>query len=293
MTNLCVFGQRTVEVNLDDLKRINGDFGLDSLEKLVGEIPIWTLDTATSISILKSISPTGDRYSWGHKFVKKMGLTIKSRLNDTRLKELLVEEIRIIQGTYVLNQGFQSPSDEILSGLLFQNARDLEGTFEKHLKELDQVAETIEKAQPKSKVKYFFKGSPQVVWNKYEINLSKFKILYCLNKINPSVYTNKMLEEHRTGLHSFKKDYELIENVRITCYNDKEIDSKETDIKGVMIPKDLLTPFNQTDQCLITKIKKDNDHYIIQINCRISGETFLTTRQNERLKLCVLKSWIS
>jgi len=293
LTNLCVFGQRTVEVSLDDLKRINRDFGLDSLEKLVGEIPIWALDTATSISILKSISPTGDRYSWGHKFVREMGSTVKSTLNDTRLKQSLVEEIRIIKDTDIKNKGFQSPSDEILSGLLFQNAQDLETIFENHLKELNLVAETIEKYQPKSKVKYFFKGSPEVVWNKYEISLSKFKILCCLNKLNPSVYTTKMLEEQRAGLHSFKKDYELVERPRVSCYNYKDINAEETEIKGVMIPTDILTPFNQDGQCMITKIKKDNDHYIVQINCRMRGDTFLTTRANERLKLCVLKSWIS
>ena len=298
LTSFCALGQRTIEVSLTDLERINSNFGLDSLKKIVKGIPIWTLDTTTSLSILKSIYPTGDRYSWGHRFTREFGLAVKSKTIDLKLKQLLKAEIENIKETDFLKQEFQSPTDEVLTGLLFQNSVDMEQLLEGHLIELNLIGDKIDHAQPKSKLKYFFKGWPPVIWNKYELNLSKFKLLSCLNRLNPIKYPNKLLDEKRQGLHSMKEDYNLKETTKRTCYNYKEIDTEEIEINGIKAPKEILSANELSDKCWLFKIKKDENNYIIEKGCSFAplagrGETFIITKDNEKFKICVLESWIS
>jgi len=283
---------------LTDLERINSDFGLDSLKKIVRGIPIWTLDTATSISILKSINPTGDRYSWGHRFTREFGLAVKSATIDSKLKQVLKAEIENITRTDIVRKEFQSPSDEVLTGLLFQTSNNLVQTLEGHLVELNSIGEKIDRAHPKSKLKYFFKGWPPVVWNKYELNLSQFKLLSCLNRLNPTKYPDKLLDEKRKGLHSMKKDYILKVNTRRDCYNYIEVKLEETEINGIKVPKEMLSTNESSDKCWLFKIKKDEDNYIIEKGCSFAplaghGETFMITKGNEKFKICVLESWIS
>lgn len=292
------FGQKTIEVSLTDLERINSNFGLDSLEKIVRRIPIWTLDTAASISILKSINPTGDRYSWGHRFTREFGLAIKTKAIDSKLKQVLKAEIENIIGTDMVKEEFRSPSDEVLLGLLFQNSGDLAQTLEGHLVEINSFGEKLDRAQPKSKFKYFFKGSPPVVWNKYELILSQFKLLSCLNKLNRKKYPDKLLDEKRKGLHSMKKDYRLEGTVRSNCYGYKEAKLEETELNGVQVPKEILSTNELSDKCWLFKIMKDDNNYIVEKACSFApltgyGETLMITKDSERFKICVLGSWIS
>jgi hypothetical protein len=298
LTSFSVLGQRTIEVSLTDLERINSDFGLDSLEKVVRGIPIWTLDTATSISILKSINSTKDRYSWGHRFTREFGLAVKSKTIDSKLKLLLKAEIENIKGTDIVKKKFQSPSDEVLMGLLFQNSNNLKQILEEHLIELDVISEKINSAQPKSKLKYFFKGWPPVVWNKYELNLSQFKLLSCLNRLYPTKYQDKLLDEKRKGLHSMKEDYNLEEFARSNCYNYRETKIEETEINGIKVPKEILSTNELPEKCWLFKIKKDENNYIIEKGCSFDplaghGETLMITKDREKFKICVLESWIS
>ena len=214
------------------------------------------------------------------------------------LKRFLTEELKTIKDTDINNKEFRSPSDELLIGLLFQGSSDLETIFENSLKDLKKVDDKIEAAQPKSRLKYFFKGWPPVVWNKYEINLAEFKILSCLNRLNSAKYPSNLLEEKRKKLHSFKKDYSLKERLHVECYDSKEIQNEDTEINGVKIPKELSSTNETTQKCWIIKIKKDEDNYIIEKGCSFAplaghGETLRVTRSNDKYKICVLTSWIS
>ncbi len=298
LTSFWTSGQIIIEVSLTDLATINADFGLDSLKNVVRRIPIWTLDTATSISILKTLNPTKDRYSWENFFITELGSAVKSQAIDLKLKQLLSVEIENIQEADISKEVFQSPVDKVLTGLLFQGSNDLEAILEGHLIKLESIGKKIDQAQPKSKLKYFFKGSPPVVWNKYELNLTKFKLLSCLNRLNPEKYPDKLLDEKRKGLHAIKKDYSLKETRKANCYDYREVKPEETEINGIKVPKELFPTKDLSDKCWLFKIKKDENNYIIEKGCSFGplaghGETLKISRENGKFKICLLEAWIS
>lgn len=297
LTNTCSIGQKTIEIHLNDIRRIHSQFGLDSLEKVINEIPIWNLDTALSISILNSINPNEDRYSWGNKFITEFGRAIKSKKIDSKLKQLLNTEILIIKETDFVKNKFQAPSDQVLLGLLFQASDDLEQTFEKQLIQLDIIRNSIFNLQPKKKLKYFFKGWPQVKWNKYEINFSEFKLLSCLNRLNPIKYPDKLLGERRKGLHPSQEYYSLAETPTTNMYF-KETGNEEIVINGISLPKEIISQNELSDKCWFIKIVKDEDNYILEKGCSTGplagrGETLMIRRVERKFKIRILRAWVS